>query len=188
MTRMENLNKYLEQLPTIKNSPQAVVSTEYGNMPFNESTLASIILNHLPIAWRNRYNVSHPIVPESLRAILVDLKNLEKVFVKKSNEAARANKAKVAATAKMAGEHVPRKEKCAHGGGPKKGTPRRAIPTSFANGARPLMDRSRPTTPPLSVVGSTRTAAKRTGSLNPSTPQRSPGRNQEEEIPLRWLI
>jgi hypothetical protein len=53
VTRMETLNKYLEQLPTIKNSPQAVASTEYGNVPFNESTLASIVPSHLPVAWRN---------------------------------------------------------------------------------------------------------------------------------------
>jgi hypothetical protein len=121
VTQMETLNKYLEQLPTIKNSSQAVASTEYGNVPFNESTLASIILNHIPVAWRNQYNVTHPIVPESPRAILLDLKNLEKVFVKKSNEAVRANKAKVAAAAKLAGEHAPKKGKRVHGGGPEKG-------------------------------------------------------------------
>ena len=69
--------------------------TEYGNVPFNESTLASIILNHIPVAWRNQYNVTHPLVLESPRAILLDLKNLEKVFPKKSNGAARANKVKV---------------------------------------------------------------------------------------------
>ena len=101
MTWMETLNKYLEQLPTIKNSPQAVASTKYGNVPFNKSTLASILLNHLPVAWRNQYNVTRPIVPESPRAILLDLENLEKVFVEKSNEAARANKAKVATAAKI---------------------------------------------------------------------------------------
>jgi hypothetical protein len=187
MTRMETLNKYLEQLLTIKNSPQAVASTKYGNVPFNESTLASILLNNLPIVWRNQYNVTHPIVPESLRAILLDLENLEKVFVEKSNEAARANKAKVAAATKMAGEHVPRNGKRAHGGGPEKGTPKKGRTNSFANDARLLTDHSPPTTP-LSVVGSTRMAAKRTGRLSPSTPQRSPGRNQEVEIPLRWLI
>ena len=121
VTQMETLNKYLEQLPTIKNSSQAVASTEYGNVPFNESTLASIILNHIPVAWRNQYNVTHPIVPKSPRAILLDLKNLEKVFVEKSNEAVRANKAKVAAAAKLAGEHAPRKGKRVHGGGPEKG-------------------------------------------------------------------
>jgi len=130
VTRMETLNKYLEQLPTIKNSPQAVPSTEYGNVPFNESTLASIILNHIPIVWRNQYNVTHLIVPESLRAILLDLENLEKVFVEKSNEAAQANKAKVAAAAKLA-EHVPRKRKRAHGGGPEKGTPKKGRTDKF---------------------------------------------------------
>jgi len=62
VTRMETLNKYLEQLPMIKNSPQAVASTKYGNVPFNKSMLASIILNHIPVAWRNQYNVIHPIV------------------------------------------------------------------------------------------------------------------------------
>jgi hypothetical protein len=42
MTQMETLNKYLGLLPTIKNSPQAVASTELGNVPFNETTLTSI--------------------------------------------------------------------------------------------------------------------------------------------------
>ena len=40
---METLNKYLGLLPMIKNSPQAVASTELGNVPFNKTTLASII-------------------------------------------------------------------------------------------------------------------------------------------------
>ena len=127
---METLNKYLEQLPTIKNSPMAVASTEYGNVPFNESTLASIILSHLPVAWRNQYNLTHTIVPESPRAILLDLENLKKVFAERANEAARANKAKVAAAAK-AGDHVPRKGKREHGGGPSKGTPKKGRTDKF---------------------------------------------------------
>ena len=53
--------------------------------------------------------MSHTLVPESLRAILLDLKNIEKLFAEKTNEAARANKAKVATALKGAGEHVPRK-------------------------------------------------------------------------------
>jgi len=56
VTRMETLNKYLGLLPTIKNSPQAVTSTELGNLPFNETTLASIVLSHLPVAWRTQYD------------------------------------------------------------------------------------------------------------------------------------
>jgi hypothetical protein len=129
--RMETLNKYLEQLPTIKNSPHAVASAEYGNVPFNESMLASIIMSHLPVAWRNQYNLTHTIVPESLRAILLDLENLEKVFAERSNEAAQANKAKVAAAAKSAGDHVPRKGKREHGGGPDKGTPKKGRTDKF---------------------------------------------------------
>ncbi len=35
VTRMETLNKHLGLLPTIKNSLQAVASTELGNVPFN---------------------------------------------------------------------------------------------------------------------------------------------------------
>ena len=77
VTRMETLNKYLGLLPTIKNSPQAVASTELGNVPFNETTLASIILNHLPVAWRTQYALTHTLVPESPRAILLDLENIE---------------------------------------------------------------------------------------------------------------
>ena len=70
MTRMETLNKYLGLLPTIKNSPQAVASTELGNVPFNETTLASIILNHLPVAWRTQYALTHTLVP--LELIMTD--------------------------------------------------------------------------------------------------------------------
>jgi hypothetical protein len=107
VTRMETLNKYV-RLPTI------------------ETTLASIILNHLPVAWRTQYILTHTLVPESPRAILLDLEIIEKLFAKKSNGAARAIKAKVATAtaAKLAGEHVPKKGKRAHGGGPEKGTPK----------------------------------------------------------------
>jgi hypothetical protein len=51
---MEVLNKYQGILPTIKNSPLAVTTTEMGNVPFTEATHASIILSHLPVAWRNQ--------------------------------------------------------------------------------------------------------------------------------------
>jgi len=131
VTRMETLNKHLGLLPTIKNSPQAVASTELGNVPFTEMTFASIILIHLPVAWRTQYALTHALVPESPRTILGDLKNIEKLFAEKANEAARANKAKVAATAKLAGEQVPRKGKQTHGGGPEKGTPKRGRTDKF---------------------------------------------------------
>ncbi len=122
ISRMEALNKYLGILPTIKNSPLAVVSTEMGNVPFTEATHASIILSHLPVAWRNQYNLTHSMVPESPGAMLMDLKNIEKLFVKKYNKKARANKAK-AATASKTAEQVPKK--CAHGGGSNQGAPQK---------------------------------------------------------------
>jgi hypothetical protein len=125
VTRMETLNKYIGLLPTIKNSPMAVASTELGNVPFNETTLPSIILNHLPVAWRTQYSLTHNLVPESPRAILVDLENIEKLIVEKTNKGAQANKAKVATALKGAGEHVPRKGKRAHGGGPDTGNPKK---------------------------------------------------------------
>jgi hypothetical protein len=46
-------------------------------------------------------------------------------------EAARANKARVATATKMAGEQVPRKGKRTHGGGPKKGTPKKGHTDKF---------------------------------------------------------
>jgi len=122
ISRMEVLNKYLGILPTIKNSPLAVASTEMGNVPFTEATHASIILSHLPVAWRNQYNLTHKTVPESPCTMLQDLENIKKLFVEKYNKKAQANKAKAATAPKMA-ERVPKKR--AHGGGSDRGAPKK---------------------------------------------------------------
>ncbi len=119
---MEVLNKYLGILPTIKNSPLAVASTEMGNVPFTKATHASIILPHLPVAWRNQYDLMHKTVLESARTMLQDLENIKKLFVEKYNEKAQANKAK-AATAPKTAEHMPKKR--AHGGGSDRGAPKK---------------------------------------------------------------
>jgi hypothetical protein len=119
--RMETLNKYLGMLPTIKNSPMAVASTELGNVPFTEATHASIILCHLPVAWRNQYDLTHKTVPESPRAMLLDLENIEKMQVEKYNEKAKASKAKAAtASAEL---RVPKKR--ANAGGTDRGAPKK---------------------------------------------------------------
>ncbi len=120
---MEVLNKYLGILPTIKNSPLAVATTEIGNVPLTEATHVSIILSHLPVAWRNQYDPMHKTVPESPRAMLQDLENIKKLFIEKYNEKARANKAK-AATAHKTAELVPKKH--AHGGGSNRGAPQKS--------------------------------------------------------------
>ncbi len=123
ISHMEALNKYLGILPTIKNSPLAVASTEMSNVPFTKATHASIILSHLQFARRNQYNLTHSTVPKSPRAMLMDLENIEKLFVEKYNKKARANKAKAAAASKTA-ERVPKKR--VHGGGSNKGAPQKS--------------------------------------------------------------
>jgi hypothetical protein len=122
ISRMEVLNKYLGILRTIKNSPLAVATAEMGNVPFTEATHVSIILSHLPVAWRNQYDLTHKTVPESPRAMLQDLKNIEKLFIEKYNKKAQALKAK-AATAPKTAERVPKKR--AHGGGSDRGAPQK---------------------------------------------------------------
>ncbi len=122
ISRMEVLNKYLGILPTIKNSPLGVATTEMENVPFTEATHASIILSHLPVAWRNQYDLTHRTVLELPSAMLQDLKNIEKLFIEKYNEKVQANKAK-AATAPKTAERVPKK--CAHGGGSNRGAPQK---------------------------------------------------------------
>jgi hypothetical protein len=125
---MEALNKYFEILPTIKNSPLAVASMEMGNVPFTKATHMSIIFSHLPVAWRNQCNLTHSMVPESPRAMLMDLENIEKLFIKKYNKKARANKAK-AATASKTAERVPKKH--AHWGGSDKGAPKKGCSAKY---------------------------------------------------------
>jgi hypothetical protein len=88
ISQMEVLNKYLGILLGIKNSPLAVATTEMGNVPFTEATHASIILSHLPVVWKNQYDLTHKSVPELPRAMLQDLKNIEKLFVEKYNKKA----------------------------------------------------------------------------------------------------
>ena len=75
--------------------------------------------------------------------------------------------AKAAATAKSAGERVPRKGKQTHGGGPDKGAPKKGRTDKYCKWCRavdgPFTTHNTTGNPPQSVVGSIRTAAKRTG-------------------------
>ena len=67
--------------------------------------------------------MNHRTVPESVRAMLQDLENIEKVYIECANNKARANKAK-ASTAPKSGGQVPRKygrEGGSKGPAPKKG-------------------------------------------------------------------
>jgi hypothetical protein len=86
ISRVEVLNGYLKYLPTLKNSPRAVATTKEGNIPFEEADLALIMLAALPIAWQHQYNLAHSTVPESPRALLADLENIERVMLERYSE------------------------------------------------------------------------------------------------------
>ncbi len=111
-------------IPTIKNSPKTVASTDFGNIPFRrEATLASVILASLPPAWRNQYSLTHITVPESPRAMIDSLESIKTLFVGKGHKKARAKKAKATEAYKAIGDRVPRKGK--QEGGSKKGAPKK---------------------------------------------------------------
>jgi hypothetical protein len=83
ISQVEVLNGYLGYLPTLKNSPKAVATTKKGNVPFEEADLASIMLAALPLTWQNQYNLTHSTVPESPRAVLADLENIERIMLER---------------------------------------------------------------------------------------------------------
>jgi hypothetical protein len=66
--------------------------------------------------WRNQCKMNHKTVPESTRSMLLDLENIQKVFVSKDGEKARAIKALAGTAPKKAGI-VPRKHGKGDGSG-----------------------------------------------------------------------
>ena len=90
-----------------------VSSTEKGNISFNEATLAVIVMGACSNLWWNQHELNHKTVPKSPRAMLQDLQNIEKVFIKKFNKKAKVNKSKASTTPKADDRCVPRK--CVNG-------------------------------------------------------------------------
>ncbi len=101
----EMVNGYISLLPTLQDSSLVIASTGKGNVPFNNATLAGVVLATCHINWRNLYELIHKTVPESMRSMLHDLETIKKVFVEKNNENARATKPK-ASTAPQKGASV----------------------------------------------------------------------------------
>ncbi len=73
VSRFETMNGYIRLLPKLQDSSLAVASTKKGNVPFNDATLASIVLATCHIDWRNFYEFNHKTVPESTRSMLHNL-------------------------------------------------------------------------------------------------------------------
>jgi hypothetical protein len=88
MSHCETMNGYITLLPTLQDSTSMVTSIEKGNIVFNDATLAGIVLATTLVEWWNQYEMNHRTVPESPRAMLQDLENIEKVFIEKTNDKA----------------------------------------------------------------------------------------------------
>ncbi len=84
------LNDYARYLPTLKDSPKAVLTTKKGNIPFDKADLAAILLASVPMTWQNQYNLTHLIVPKLTRALLPDLEAIKQVMVEKQQETLKA--------------------------------------------------------------------------------------------------
>jgi hypothetical protein len=97
---VEVLNGYLKILPTLKNSPMAVMTNKNGNVPFGYANLASILLTAVPITWQNQYNLTYSTMPELPRQLLADLENIKHVMMERDYETLRSKEAAVAAPAK----------------------------------------------------------------------------------------
>jgi hypothetical protein len=61
-----------------------------ANILFGKADLAAIVLTSVPMRCQNQYNLIHLTVPESTRALLLDLEAIEWVMVKKQNEKLKA--------------------------------------------------------------------------------------------------
>jgi hypothetical protein len=73
VSHCKTTNGYISLLPTLRESSLAVTSTEKGNVPFNNATLAGIVLATCHIDWRNLYELNHKTTPELTRSMLHDL-------------------------------------------------------------------------------------------------------------------
>ena len=156
VSRFETMNGYISLLPTLQDSSLAVASTKRGDVPFNNATLAIIVLATCHINWRNQYKLNHKTILESTRLMLHDLETIEKVSVEK------IMRKPMQVTPRLA--QPPGKELVYPA---RKGMeavwedqpPRRHVPPSTANGARRWMGPIRPTILAF-VVGLTRTAKR----------------------------
>jgi hypothetical protein len=87
---MEVLKDYIRHLPTLTDSPKAVLTMKKGNVPFGKADLAKIMLASVPTLWQNQYNFNHTTVLEPTRALLPDQEAIECIMVEKQNKKLKA--------------------------------------------------------------------------------------------------
>jgi hypothetical protein len=128
MARMGILNDYLAFLPTVYNSSMAVEGTKKCNVPFDEASLAGIVLNLVPVSWMNQYNMKHSTLPKSPRALLPDLEAIECIMDEKRQAGLKAKVKKASAASTIAKGSS---KKCFASGYPCEQVPKKAKPTKF---------------------------------------------------------
>jgi hypothetical protein len=96
------LNDYLAFLPTVYNSSTAVEGTKKCNLPFDETDLAKIVPNLVPVSWMNQYNMMHSTLPKAPRALLPDLEAIKRVIDKKPKAGLKAKAKEASATSSIA--------------------------------------------------------------------------------------
>jgi hypothetical protein len=83
------LNDYVRHLPTLKDSPTAVLMTKKENIPFGKADLAAIVLASVPMLSQNQYNLYHSTFPESTPMLLLYLEAI-KGMVERHNKKLKA--------------------------------------------------------------------------------------------------
>ncbi len=123
--------------------------TKKGNIPFGKANLAAIVLASVPMMWQNQYNLTRLTVPESTRALLLDLEAIEQVMVENQQERLKA-KGK-AATAWPEAKGNPKQKR----GGLTGQVPKKGCSEKFASIAKPTAVPTRLTTPQTAVTMTT---------------------------------
>ena len=72
--RVEQLNGYLTHLPSLYNSPHAIIQMK-PVAPFNEAELVNLLLHMCPPLWNNQYDLIQETVPHSMRKSSLHLGN-----------------------------------------------------------------------------------------------------------------
>jgi hypothetical protein len=84
------LNDYVRHLPTLKDSPKAVLTTKKGNIPFSKVDLAMIVLASVTMSLWNRYNLNYSMVLELTCTLLPNIEAIEGIMVKKKSKELKA--------------------------------------------------------------------------------------------------
>ncbi len=106
----------------------AVAGTMKMNVPFNEADLARIVLNLVPSAWVNQYNITHSTLPKNpSRALLNNLEAIKQVMDEKHSAFAKEASAASALTKGSSQKHL------ASGSSGELRVPKKARPSKFCH-------------------------------------------------------